>query len=217
MRTDPSTEALERELRAGAGGKHGDGDASGERLARGAAAEGLLDVAYAMADTPVGRVLVASTRRGLVRVAFSGESPDEVLGELARDVSPRVLESPAELDHVRRELDEYFERRRRSFGLPLDWRLSRGFRRDALRALVGVPYGGTVTYSELAARAGSPRAHRAVGSACGSNPIPIVVPCHRVVRTGGGLGGYGGGLEVKQHLLELEGAFDESSGRLSTG
>ena len=198
-------DSLERQLRAGAQGE--DIGASSARLAQSAAAEGLLDVAYATTDTPVGPMLVAVTPRGLVRVAFAAEDPDEVLAELARDVSPRVLEAPTKLDPVRRELDEYFGLRRRSFDLPLDWQLSRGFRRDALKALVRVPYGATVTYSELASSAGSPRAHRAAGSACGSNPIPIVVPCHRVVRTGGGLGGYGGGLEVKEYLLELEGAL----------
>jgi methylated-DNA-[protein]-cysteine S-methyltransferase len=200
-------DALEHELRASAGRDPEDLAATVARLTEGAAAEGLLDVAYATTDTPVGPLLVATTPRGLVRAAYPRERPDDVLSELARDVSPRVLESPRELDPVRRELDQYFEGRRRSFDLPIDWRLSHGFRRHALEALRGIPYGGTITYSELAERAGSPRAHRAAGSACGSNPIPIVVPCHRVVRTGGGLGGYGGGVEVKEFLLELEGAI----------
>jgi methylated-DNA-[protein]-cysteine S-methyltransferase len=209
MSTQTSFNALERDLRAGLDKAGEDAGAITSRLAERAAGEGLLDVAYATADTPVGPMLIAATPRGLVRAAFPGEEPDDVLAELAREVSPRVLESPAELDPVRRELDEYFEQRRRSFDLPLDWRLSHGFRREALRALVRIPYGETVTYSELATSAGSPRAHRAAGSACGSNPIPIVVPCHRVVRTGGGLGGYGGGIEVKEYLLGLEGVSTE--------
>jgi methylated-DNA-[protein]-cysteine S-methyltransferase len=208
MSKDISLETLERELRANAGAAEGVETATG-RLAEMAAVEGLLDVAYATTDTPVGDVLVATTPRGVVRIAYPTERPDDVLEELARDVSPRVMEFPRELDPVRRELDEYFEGRRRRFDLPVDWRLSHGFRRQALEALPRIPYGGTITYSELAQRAGSPRAHRAAGSACGSNPIPILVPCHRVVRTGGALGGYGGGVEVKRFLLGLEGALDE--------
>jgi methylated-DNA-[protein]-cysteine S-methyltransferase len=208
-----SNDTLERRLRSATGGSDPDVDLITARLAERAAEDGLLDVAYATADTPVGPVLVAGTPRGLVRLSFPRQPQDDVLVELARDVSPRILEAPAQLDDARRELDEYFEGNRREFDLPLDWRLSHGFRRDALKALVEVPYGETVTYSELATSAGSPRAHRAAGSACGSNPIPIVVPCHRVVRTGGGLGGYGGGLDVKEFLLELEGSF----GGLSTG
>ena len=209
MSTRTQTQDLERELRSGAG----TGAEEIERVAAGltvkAAAEGLLDVTYTTTDTPVGSILVAATPRGLVRIAYPRERPDDVLAELAREVSPRVLESPADLDEVRRELEEYFERRRTAFDLPLDWRLSRGFRRDVLTTLARVPYGETVTYSQLAERAGSPRAHRAAGSACGSNPIPIVVPCHRVVRTGGAIGGYGGGPEVKEYLLGLEGAIGD--------
>jgi methylated-DNA-[protein]-cysteine S-methyltransferase len=211
MSKDISLDTLERELRANAGREPGDIETATGRLAEMAAAEGLLDVAYATTDTPVGDVLVATTPRGVVRIAYPRERPDDVLAELARDVSPRVMESPRELDPLRRELDEYFEGRRRRFDLPVDWRLSHGFTRQALEALARVPYGGTITYSELAQRAGSPRAYRAAGSACGSNPIPIVVPCHRVVRTGGGLGGYGGGVEVKEFLLGLEGALDDLS------
>jgi methylated-DNA-[protein]-cysteine S-methyltransferase len=208
MRKNSPLDELERELRGSASRDPEDLDAASARLTERAGGEGLLDVAYATADTPVGPLLVATTPRGLVRAAYPRERPDDVLAELARDVSPRVLESPRELDPVRRELDEYFEGRRHSFDLALDWRLSHGFRCEALKALVGIRYGDTITYSELAQRAGSPRAHRAAGSACGSNPIPIVVPCHRVVRAGGGLGGYGGGVEVKEYLLELEGALN---------
>jgi methylated-DNA-[protein]-cysteine S-methyltransferase len=208
MSKNSPLDELERELRGSASRDPEDLEAASARLAERAGADGLLDVAYATADTPVGPLLVATTPRGLVRAAYPRERPDDVLAELARDVSPRVLESPRKLDPVRRELDEYFEGRRRGFDLAIDWRLSHGFRCDALKALVGVRYGDTITYSELAQRAGSPRAHRAAGSACGSNPIPIVVPCHRVVRAGGGLGGYGGGVEVKEYLLELEGALN---------
>ncbi len=170
--------------------------------------EGLLDVAYTEVDTPVGRLLLAATPRGLVRITFPIESTDTVLEQLAQAISPRVLESPARLDDTRRELDLYFEGKLTDFDLPLDWQLSRGFYRKVLRATARIPYGKTRSYSELARRAGSPRAVRAAGTALGSNPIPIVVPCHRVLRRGGALGGYGGGLDVKQHLLELEGVLE---------
>jgi methylated-DNA-[protein]-cysteine S-methyltransferase len=209
MSKQDSIDALERSLRAGPAPTGDEVDALSERLAEQAAADGLVDVAYAMTDTPVGRMLVATTPRGLVRVGLPRKMYDDVLEELSREVSPRVLESPARLDPVRRELEEYFEGRRRDFDLPLDWQLSHGFRGEALKALLGVPYGHTVTYTELAERAGSPRAYRAAGSACGSNPIPIVVPCHRVVRTGGALGEYGGGPEMKRFLLGLEGAISK--------
>jgi methylated-DNA-[protein]-cysteine S-methyltransferase len=200
------THELERALRA----PGTDDEAAGRAAARAAsraADEGLADVAYATTDTPLGSLLVASTRRGLVRVAFAQERPDDVLGELAARISPRVLEVPERLDEVRRELEQYFDHRRRDFELPLDWRLSRGFRRRVLRNTARVPYGKTATYAEMATRAGSPHAYRAAGSALGSNPIPVVVPCHRVVQTGGGLGGYGGGVDVKEYLLRLEGAL----------
>ena len=147
-------------------------------------------------------------RRGLVRLGLPNQDGDELLEDLAARVSPRVLEAPAQLDEVRRELDLYFEGRLREFDLPLDWRLSKDFRRRALRAVDRIPYGETRTYTQVATSAGNERAVRAAGTACGSNPIPIVVPCHRVLRTGGGLGGYGGGLPMKQSLLELEGALD---------
>jgi methylated-DNA-[protein]-cysteine S-methyltransferase len=188
-------------------------DEAAERAARSAAAraldEGLADVAYATVDSPIGDLLVAATERGLVRVSFHTERHDDVLDDLVVRISPRVLEAPERLDDVRRELDEYFEGARRSFELPLDWRLSHGFRSKVLRKLYeNVPYGETASYAEMAAEAGSPRAYRAAGSACGSNPIPVVVPCHRVVATGGGLGGYGGGLDMKRFLLRLEGALE---------
>ncbi|HET7589137.1 MAG TPA: methylated-DNA--[protein]-cysteine S-methyltransferase [Solirubrobacterales bacterium] len=183
-----------------------------ERLKARAAEEGLLDVAYARADSPFGPLLLAQTRRGLVRIGLPNQDADELLVELAERVSPRVLEAPAELDTVRRELDLYFEGKLDSFDLPLDWRLSGGFRRRVLRAINRIPYGQTRNYTEMARKAGNERAVRAAGTACGSNPIPLVVPCHRVLRTGGALGGYGGGLPMKRALLELEGVLDGSPG-----
>ncbi len=173
-------------------------------LAR-AEAEGLVDVAYATADTPIGPLLVAATEAGLVRVGFEREGQDAVLQELATRIAPRVVAMPKRLDPVRRQLDEYFEGRRDHFDVALDWRLSRGFRRTVLEHLYAdVPYGRTVSYLELATIVGNPKASRAVGTAMATNPIPIVVPCHRVLRTGGNLGGYGGGLETKVKLLALE-------------
>jgi methylated-DNA-[protein]-cysteine S-methyltransferase len=183
--------------------------AAAERAAARALDEGLADVAYATVDSPIGSLLVASTERGLVRVSFHSERHEDVLDDLVMRISPRVLEAPERLDAVRRELDEYFEGDRRSFDLPLDWQLTRGFRSKVLHKLYeNVPYGETATYTEMAIDAGSPRAFRAAGSACGSNPMPVVVPCHRVVATGGGLGGYGGGLDMKRFLLKLEGALE---------
>lgn len=176
-----------------------------------AAEEGLLDVSYTNMDSPFGPLLLASTKRGLVRVGLPNQDQDELLAELAERVSPRVLEAPAELDAVRRELDLYFAGRLDHFDLALDWRLSSGFRQRVLRAIDRIPYGQTRSYTEMARKAGNERAVRAAGTACGSNPIPLVVPCHRVLRTSGALGGYGGGLPMKQALLELEGVLDEKS------
>jgi methylated-DNA-[protein]-cysteine S-methyltransferase len=173
----------------------------------GAAADaGLLDVAYATLDSPLGKLLLAATRRGLVRLAYL-ESDDEepVLHELASRVSPRVLRAPGRLDEQRRELDEYFRGRRTGFAFPLDWSLSQGFGRRVLRATARIPYGSVASYGQVAARAGSPRASRAAGTALGRNPMPIFVPCHRVLHAGGGLGGYTGGLERKRYLLDVEG------------
>jgi methylated-DNA-[protein]-cysteine S-methyltransferase len=180
--------------------------AAAAKFLRRAERDGLLDIAYTEVDTPVGRLLLAATPRGLVRVTFPVESPETVLEQLASTVSPRILESPAQLDEVRRELDLYFDGKLTDFELPLDWQLTKGFYRKVLRATARIPYGKTRSYSQVAKRAGSPRAVRATGTALGSNPLPIVVPCHRVLRSGGALGGYGGGLDVKQALLELEGA-----------
>jgi methylated-DNA-[protein]-cysteine S-methyltransferase len=179
-----------------------------QALAERAAAEGLLDVAYASVDSPLGPLTVAVTPRGLVRVAYTeSRSQDEVLQELAAKVSPRVLEAPARLDDTRRELDEYFEGRRTDFDLPIDWSVTRGFTQKVLRATACIGFGQVRTYADVASRAGSPRAVRAAGNALGANPMPVVVPCHRVVRTGGGLGGYTGGLHRKEFLLHLEGAL----------
>jgi methylated-DNA-[protein]-cysteine S-methyltransferase len=175
-------------------------------LERRADAEDLLDVAYRDLDTPLGRLLLAATPAGLVRVAFPVEDADAVLASLAERVSPRVLRAPARLDAVARELDEYFDGRRHAFDVPVDLQLAHGFRRAVLERLVDVPYAGTVSYAELAARAGSPRAVRAVGTACALNPVPLVVPCHRVVRSDGTPGSYRGGPEAKRRLLALEAA-----------
>jgi methylated-DNA-[protein]-cysteine S-methyltransferase len=171
---------------------------------RRAEAEGLIDVAWTVTDSPVGRLTLAATPAGLVRLSFGDD--EQAIDDLARQVSPRVLRSPGRLDDVRRQLDEYFDGQRHDFEVPLDWQLSRGFRRTVLGELVQVPYGQTVSYKELAERAGNPKASRAAGTAMATNPIAIVVPCHRCLRTGGDLGGYGGGLEAKAWLLHLEGS-----------
>jgi methylated-DNA-[protein]-cysteine S-methyltransferase len=178
------------------------------RLAARASAEGLLDVAYTSADSPFGTLLLATTPKGLIRVGLPNQDADELLVDLATRVSPRVLESPAQLDEARRELDLYFEGRLTEFDLPLDWRLSKDFRRKVLRAITRIPYGQTRSYTQMATSAGNVRAVRAAGTACGTNPLPLVVPCHRVLRSGGALGGYGGGLPMKEGLLRLEGVLD---------
>jgi len=175
-------------------------------VSKAAAAAGLLDVAYATLDSPVGTLLVAVTPRGLVRIAYldAGEEEASVLEQLATTVSPRVLAAPRKLDEPRRELDQYFAGRRRQFELPLDWQLTRGFGRKVLEATARIPYGATATYKQVATQAGNARAYRAAGNALGSNPIPIIVPCHRILHSGGGLGGYTGGLERKRVLLGVE-------------
>ena len=171
-----------------------------------AAAAGLLDVAYATLDSPVGQLLVAATPRGLVRIAYLDEAGEEpVLDQLAARISPRVLAAPRRVDEPRRELDEYFSRRRHQFDLPIDWALTHGFGRRVLRATARIPYGEVSSYKQVAAAAGSPRGSRAAGNALGVNPMPIVVPCHRVLHSGGGLGGYTGGVERKRLLLDVEG------------
>lgn len=170
-----------------------------------AADAGLLDIAYATLDSPVGALLLARTPRGLVRLAYLDGAEDDVLSALASRVSPRVLRAPKRLDEERRELEEYFRGRRTVFEFPVDWALTRGFARRVLQATARIPYGSVSSYGQIAAGAGSPRAHRAAGTALGHNPIPIVVPCHRVLHAGGGLGGYTGGLERKRFLLGVEG------------
>ncbi|BBX82826.1 methylated-DNA--protein-cysteine methyltransferase [Mycolicibacterium aubagnense] len=176
------------------------------RLAAAAGRDGVLDVAYRTVDSPVGPLLLAATDQGLIRVAYACEDHDAVLQELADRVSPRILLAPARLDAVTRELDEYFARSRRSFDVPLDWRLAAGFRAAVLHHLSEIGYGQTASYAAVAALAGSPRAVRAVGTACAKNPLPVVVPCHRVVRSDGGMGGYLGGAAAKRLLLDLEAA-----------
>ena len=183
----------------------GDAARVASRFAGVAAASSALDVAYAAVDSPFGRLLVAASARGLLRLAYPNESADAVVAELAEEVSPRILEAPARLDPMRRQLHEYFAGRRRRFEFPIDWRLIHGFGRDVLRVTAHIPYGKVSTYRDVAVRTGRPLAVRAVGNALGANPMPIVIPCHRVVRTGGGLGGYTGGLDRKEQLLQLEG------------
>jgi methylated-DNA-[protein]-cysteine S-methyltransferase len=189
------------------------GDAEGasaqaaSELAGRALRQGLVDVAYVEVPSPFGDLMVAATQRGLVRLAYPNEDRDGALEELAGRVSPRILEAPSRLDGVRRELEEYFEGKRQRFDFGVDYVLTRGFAEKVLRATARIPFGTVSTYREVADRAGNDRAFRAAGNALGSNPIPIVVPCHRVVHTGGGLGGYTGGLDRKRFLLSLEGVL----------
>jgi methylated-DNA-[protein]-cysteine S-methyltransferase len=179
-----------------------------EALAARAAREGLLDVAYAIEGSPVGDLLLAVTPRGLVRIAYlDGQRTDAVLADLAARVSPRVIEAARPLDEVRRQLESYLDGRLASFELPLDWTLVGAFGRRVLGRTAEIPYGEVATYGEVARSIGSPRAARATGNALGRNPIPIVVPCHRVVPGSGKLGGYGGGTERKRFLLGLERAL----------
>lgn len=176
------------------------------KLADQAQRDGVLDVAYRRIDSPVGELLLAATEQGLVRVAYARENHERVLESLAESVSPRILESPRRLDEAARQLDEYFTGERHEFSLPLDLRLSKGFRRLVLAHLPEIGYGRTESYAEVARAAGSPRAVRAVGTACATNPLPLVVPCHRVVRSDGSFGGYVGGEEAKHRLLSMEAA-----------
>lgn len=174
------------------------------RLAATAHRGRVLDIAYRTVDSPVGQLLLAATDRGLVRVAFATENHDVVLQSLADRISPRILNAPARLDQTASQLGEYFAGHRLVFDLPLDWRLSTGFRSMVLHHLADIDYGHTATYATLAQLAGNPKAVRAVGSACATNPLPVVVPCHRVVRSDGGMGGYLGGVDAKRTLLALE-------------
>jgi methylated-DNA-[protein]-cysteine S-methyltransferase len=198
-RTTPSGEAKRKSA--------SDAAAAARRFSERAAARGLAEISYAALDSPFGPLLAASTAGGLVRLAFPEEGIDPVLEGLAQRLSPRIVEAAKPLEPVRRELDDYFSGHRRAFELALDWSLIGPFGQKVLHATAAIPYGGVLTYTEVAAEAGSPRGSRAAGNALGSNPIPIVIPCHRVLRAGGGLGGYAGGLERKRYLLELEGAL----------
>jgi methylated-DNA-[protein]-cysteine S-methyltransferase len=209
---NPLTEKqLEKMLRNAPSG--GDLDRAVQGVLARAERDGLVDVAYAPVDSPFGKLLVARTDRGVVRLALPKhrghqQTEDEVLEDLARYVSPRVLESPKRLDEERRELEEYFEGKRNHFDVAVDWALTpAGFRNRALHAVARIPYGETRTYGQIAKQAGNVRASRAAGTACGRNAIPLIVPCHRVVQSGGGVGNYGGGPEMKRALLDLEGAL----------
>jgi methylated-DNA-[protein]-cysteine S-methyltransferase len=176
------------------------------RLVAAAERDGVLDVAYRTIATPVGELLLAVTEQGLVRVAYPSQGHDAVLASLAQTVSPRILRAPGRLDRVSTQLDEYFAGQRTVFDLPLDFRLATGFRRAVLGHLPVIPYVHTESYAQVAVAVGSPRAVRAVGTACAKNPVPIVVPCHRVVRSDGTAGGYAGGPDAKDALLALESA-----------
>lgn len=173
-------------------------------LASKAQQEGILDIAYRTMDTAVGPLLLAATEQGLVRIAYAVQDHTAVLQHLSDTVSPRILQAPARLEEATRQIDEYFAGRRTRFDLPLDWRLSKGFRRDVLHHLPQIDYGSTQSYAQVALASGSPRAVRAVGTACATNPLPVVVPCHRVVRSDGSAGQYVGGKDAKQLLLTLE-------------
>jgi methylated-DNA-[protein]-cysteine S-methyltransferase len=177
-----------------------------QRLERNADTAGVLDVAYRTIDTPVGTLLLAATTAGLVRVAYDVEDHDAVLVGLADRISPRLLRAPARLDPAARQIDEYFAKRRTVFEVPVDLRLAEGFRRNVIEHLRGIGYGHRESYATVAAAIGSPRAVRAVGTACAHNPLPVVIPCHRVVRSDGSTGQYVGGPLAKSTLLDLEAA-----------
>lgn len=207
-----TTDELERRLaRRTAHDSPFDAAALAAALERRAAADGLLDVAFGSVESPLGPLTVFVTPRGLVRLDYPGDL-DASVAEVAASVSPRVLAAPRRTDPVRRQLEDYFEGRRRAFEVPIDWRLVRGFAAKVLRATARVPFGSVTTYRDVAAAVGSPLAYRAAGNALGSNPLPIVVPCHRVLHTGGGLGGYTGGLSRKEFLLTLEGTLPSRRG-----
>jgi methylated-DNA-[protein]-cysteine S-methyltransferase len=202
------TKMLERRLRSLTTGAAAMSKRASAGLGDAAATEGLLDLAYGFTDSPVGRLLVVQSPHGVVRIEFA-ESIDDALQELAANVSPRLMESNGATGETRRELDEYFDGRRRDFDSPVDLSAVRGFARKVLDATARIPFGSVSTYRDVAGRAGNARAMRAAGNALGSNPVPIVVPCHRVIRTDGSLGGYGGRLDRKVVLLRLEGALQE--------
>jgi len=182
-------------------------EAAAARFVKAAEKEKLVEVVFARVDSPFGQLLVASTPKGVVQLSLHGYDQDETLEHLARKVSPRMFESAKRLDPVRKQLDQYFAGKRKMFDVPLDWQLSHGFALRVLKATAEIPYGKVSSYREMAKKAGNVHATRAAGNALGGNAIPIIVPCHRVLRTGGGLGGYGGGLPMKEALLKLEGAI----------
>ncbi|MFY9613969.1 MAG: methylated-DNA--[protein]-cysteine S-methyltransferase [Candidatus Dormiibacterota bacterium] len=217
QKTDPNREIEDRLRRGGRADIDDRRRRAVDRLRQQAETDRLVDIAYATIDSPMGSMLVAATTKGLVSLSLPNQDPDLTLAELAARVSPRILEAPGRLDVVRRQLDEYFEGSRHRFELDLDWQLIRGFHTAVLEQTARIPYGSVSTYREMAIRAGSPLAVRAAGNALATNPIPIVIPCHRVLRTGGGLGGYGGGLDMKAKLLALEGASLRQRGGAATG
>jgi methylated-DNA-[protein]-cysteine S-methyltransferase len=210
------SDSLERRLAAAAA--HGvqapDLDRLRNAIASRAASEGHLDVAYATLDSPLGPLTVIVTPRGLLRLAYPGEPLEAQLDDVAARVSPRILAAPERTDDVRRQLDEYFAGRRHAFDVPVDWRLSAGFGARVLQATARIPFGSIATYRDVATGAGSPNAYRAAGNALGQNPVPIVVPCHRVLHADGGIGGYTGGLERKRYLLNLEGVAARNDPRV---
>jgi len=201
-----SADELTRDLERAFPGDPGDLLRLHARLAAQAQRDGILDVAYRTVDSPVGPLLLAATEAGLVRVAFASEDLDAVVQDLADRISPRILAAPARLEAPARELDEYFTGLRRSFDLPLDWRLSAGFRRSVLSHLTEIGYGQTASYAAVARLAGNPKAVRAAATACATNPLPVIVPCHRVIYSDGRAGRYLGGAEAKRTLLTLEAA-----------
>jgi len=201
-----NTDDLARDLMRAFPDRAGDLTRLHHRLAAAAERDGVLDVAYRAIDSPVGPLLLAATEAGLVRVAFASEDHDAVLQSLADRISPRVLRAPGRLEAPARELGEYFDGQRRDFDLPLDWRLSAGFRRAVLNRLPDIGYGHTASYAAVAQLAGNPKAVRAAASACASNPLPVVVPCHRVIYSDGRIGRYRGGPDAKRTLLTLESA-----------
>ena len=204
-RLDDRPDKIESRLRAEM--KGGVPESMYAQLKERAAEDQLADIVFTTVDSPLGKLLAAKTKKGLIRLSYEGANPDASLEHLAATVSPRILEIPAKLDDVRRELDEYFEGDRRRFDLPIDWSFAGGFVQKVLKATARIPFGSVSSYGQIALKAGSPRASRAAGNALGSNPMPIVVPCHRVLRSGGAIGGYTGGLHRKEFLLHLEGVL----------
>jgi len=203
------TDELERRLAADHAAQALDLERLRSVLVRRATEEKLLDVAYGTYDSPLGPLTIFVTPGGVIRLSYPDEPIDRHVEELAARVSPRLMAAPERTDDVRRQLDGYFGGTRREFDVAIDWRLLRGFRGDVLRATATIPFGQVSSYREVAAAVGSPNAYRAAGNALGSNPVPIVVPCHRVLHVGGGLGGYTGGLDRKRFLLRLEGVLGD--------